>query len=229
MHSVEIELPDTSSYAAESIIMDADHIQYENQQATVPILPDTSYFPTYPTQSDPFPSMQADISFGAESGQSMQTTSFNEHTFATQPLPIAEAGAETFSSTMVVQEQYATAHQSPPSQPTSGIDEAHLMYSPRAGSIFSSSFPRGSFTAASSQPPGQTTEPLCHEILVRDGWNDSQLVNLLKSFPVDLLDQALRAKSESTTDAQVPDETVPRVNFTCEKCSKVCNRACELK
>ncbi|KAJ6783641.1 hypothetical protein PWT90_05803 [Aphanocladium album] len=236
--SMDVQLPDANAHVADPVLMDTDQSQYDSQQTTSAVMPDVSYYPVYdmsPQPASQHPSfrgagVQADVSFGAESVQSLpvhQSGSFRNQSFATPSMPIASGNV--FAQSMINNAGFQAA---PPqgrlSQDANGMEDTHLMCSPRTSSVFS--VPRGSYTVASSQATAQTIDALCHDTLVSEGYTQRQLVAALSTFPAELLEQALKSKPHSSCTSNEPDDmSGSKSGYPCSQCNKVCNRACELK
>ncbi len=225
--SMDVPPAGASNHVAESTtLMDVDTSQYQSQQEPSTIISHPPYFDPFDANShtaSQYPSFQnlgrqADMSFSAESAPSLQghhTPGFACQSFTTQPVPATDE--DIFGPSMVNNPGFQTAtQQRPPSQAASAVDNS---------SVFS--VPRGSFTVASSQAPGDS---VCHDNLVKDGWTHFQLVAHLGTFPAELLEQALESKKHSSCNSNEPEEIAGfKSRYPCSQCEKVCNRACELK
>lgn len=225
--SMDVPPSGASSHVAESTtLMDVAPSQYQSQQGTGSIKSHPPYFDPFSATShtaSQYPSFQnlgrqADMSFGTESAPSLQghqTLGFTSQSFTTQPMPVTDG--DVFVPSIVNNSGFQTAaQQRPSSQAASAVDNS---------SVFS--MPRGSFTVASSQLPGDS---VCHDNLVKDGWTHLQLVAHLGTFPTELLEQALESKRHNSCDSNEPEENSGfRSRYPCSQCEKVCNRACELK
>lgn len=221
-------------------MMDIDQSQFQSQQAMSTIMPNVSYFEAFGANSLPasqYPSFQnmgrhTDMSFGTESAHSLQghqTSGFGSQTFTTQTISVT--GGDIFVPSMVNNPGFQTATQPrPPSQAASAMEETRPRDSPGIGSVFSSSAPQGSFTVASSQTHAQTSDAICHDNLIKQGWDLSQLLAHLGTFPAELLEQALESKKHNSYNANESEENSgSKICYPCNQCDKVCNRACELK
>ncbi|KAJ3492430.1 hypothetical protein NLG97_g5402 [Lecanicillium saksenae] len=238
--SLDVQLPDANTHVADPVLMDTDQPQYDSQQTTSAIMSDVSYYPVYdanPQPSSQHPSfqgvaLQADVSFGAESAQSLpvhQSGSFCNQSFAAPSLPMTTSDMFGTQSTVNNAGYQAAPPQGRLSQDTNGMDDVPRMRSPRTSSVFSA--PRGSYTVASSQATTQTIDALCHDTLVSEGYTPSQLVATLATYPAELLEQALKSKPQSSCTSNEPEDMSGSRSgaYPCSQCAKVCNRACELK
>lgn len=237
---MEMELSGANNHVVEtSSMMDASQAQYDSQNTTSTLLTDMSLYSTYSADSQlalqppsfSIAEVQTDVSLGAESAQSMQrhqpspnfgNQSFTKHSAA----PVAR---DIFAQPMVHNSGYpaTTQHGWPPSQDAGRINEASIR-SPQTSSVLSAA-PR-SYNIATLRATDQATEVLCHDNLVRDGWTQTQIVAHLSTFPIELLEQALKSKPHSSCTSNEPEESpVSKTGYQCSQCDKVCIRACELK
>lgn len=211
----DAQLAGTGNEVAESTLMDVDQFAYFLANS------DSHHFRNLSGQAG------VDVGEGSYSLQGFEPPDFGGQSFTTQTIPAANSSI--FMTSMVSDTSYQMPPQpGPPSQGVSAVDEIQVAYSPKTGSGLSSSGPRENLSAASSQKVNAPS----HDVLVNDGWTNSQLVDHLETFPVELLRQALRSKQDSKTpkNSNEPEENShPKSRYQCIECKKVCNRACELK
>ncbi|KAM3561331.1 hypothetical protein MY1884_002426 [Beauveria asiatica] len=238
--SVDAHLTGSSSQVSKTpTLIDVDQSPYQRQQPAMTAMPDGSCFlqqdahPHAASQHQPFQNLsaQAGLSFGAESAYSLQGNQpqvFGNSPFTTQTVSVADSGI--FLSPMAHNHGYqVVAQQGPPSQGISIVDETRPVQSPRASSVFSVSVSAAPATVSSSQATGQKIDVSSHAALVRAGWTTSQLVDHLGTFPIELLEQALKSKTQSSCSSNETEISGTKALHQCSLCGKVYKRACELK